>query len=112
MNLSTVLIELLDASDEAAAGVEAARRKASEMLRESRERLAADRETRLTAARTQAKTIVESARQSAELEAAQIAEMGARGRAGMKERFAQSAPEIVRSLTLEVAARYGGVKEE
>ena len=107
MNLSTVLGELLAASDDATASVEAARRKASEMLRESRERLAADREVRLTAARAQAKAIVESARQSAELEAAQIAEMGANGRRKMEEHFAESAPEIVRSLVMETAARYG-----
>ncbi|MDI9388593.1 MAG: hypothetical protein QM441_05100 [Synergistota bacterium] len=107
MNLSTVLGELLAASDDATASVEAARRKASEMLRESRERLAADREVRLTAARAQAKAIVESARQSAELEAAHITDMGVRGRQKMKERFEQAAPEIVRTMAIEVAARFG-----
>ena len=108
MKLGTVLNELLTASDEAAARVEAARRKASETLRESRESMAADREARLREARAQAKSILESARRSAELEAGQIAEMGAKGRQAMQDRFDQAAPEIVGSLALEVAARYGG----
>lgn len=107
MNLGTVLSELLAAEDEAVAGVEAARRKASEILRESRERFAVDQEARLTAARAQAKAIVESARHSAELEAAQIADMGLRGRQRMKDRFAEAAPDIVRSLAKDVAAKYG-----
>jgi V/A-type H+-transporting ATPase subunit G/H/F-type H+-transporting ATPase subunit b len=107
VNLSTVLSELLAAEDEAAGSVEAARRKASELLRESRERFAADQEARLTAARAQAKAIVESARHSAELEAAQIADMGARGRRKMNEQFGQAGPEIVRTLAQETAARYG-----
>lgn len=107
MNLSTVLSELLAAEDEAVGSVEAARRKAAELLRESREHFAADQEARLTAARAQSKAIVESARHSAELEAAQIADMGVRGRQKMKERFEEAAPDIVRSLAKDVAAKYG-----
>ena len=48
----------------------------------------------------------------AELEAGQIAEMGAKGRQAMQDRFDQAAPEIVGSLALEVAARYGGAGRE
>lgn len=110
MNLSTVLSELLAAEDEAVAVVESARRKSSEILRESRERFTADQEARLTAARAQAKAIVESARHSAELEAAQIADMGVRGRLKMKEHFAEAAPELARSLAKDAAARYSATR--
>jgi V/A-type H+-transporting ATPase subunit G/H/F-type H+-transporting ATPase subunit b len=107
VNLSTVLSELLAAEDDAVGNVEAARRKASEILREARERFAADQEARLTAARAQSKAIVESARHSAELEAAQIADMGVRGRQRMKDRFEEAAPEIVRAMAKDTAAKYG-----
>ncbi|HOO86667.1 MAG: V-type ATP synthase subunit H [Synergistetes bacterium ADurb.BinA166] len=107
MNLSAVLGELLASEDEAVNGVETAKRKASKILREAREHFAADQEARLAGVRAQSKTIVESALHSAELEAAQIAEMGANGRRKMEEHFAESAPEIVRSLVMETAARYG-----
>ncbi|GAB1428662.1 hypothetical protein MASR2M17_20920 [Aminivibrio sp.] len=76
MNLADVLTALLSAEDEAADSVEEAKRKASDILREAREKFAADQEARLNAARAQAKAIVESARHSAELEAAQISDMG------------------------------------
>ena len=51
MNLSEVLTALLAAEDEAADSVEDARRKAADILRENREKFAADQEARLTAAR-------------------------------------------------------------
>ncbi|HPE66822.1 MAG TPA: hypothetical protein PK849_11640 [Synergistales bacterium] len=107
MNLSAVLGELLASEDEAVNGVETAKRKASKILREAREHFAADQEARLAGVRAQSKTIVESALHSAELEAAQIAEMGANGRRKMEEHFTESAPEIVRSLVMGTAARYG-----
>ena len=105
MNLGTVLNELLLTEDEAVASVDEARRKAAEILREARERFAADQEERLTAARAQAKELVESARRSGELEAAQIAEMGAQERRQMTEHFAHVVPEAVRSLVEETVAR-------
>ncbi|MBP6333491.1 MAG: ATPase [Aminivibrio sp.] len=107
MNLSEVLTALLAAEDEAADSVEDARRKAADILRENREKFAADQEARLTAARAQAKAIVESARHSAELEAAQIADMGMRGRQKMKDQFAEKAPQVVSKFAEEIAGRYG-----
>lgn len=107
MNLSAVLGELLASEDEAVGRVEAAKRTAGKILREARERFTADQEARLTGVRVQSATIVESALHSAELETAQIAEMGANGRRKMEEHFAESAPKIVRSLVMETAARYG-----
>lgn len=107
MNLSEVLTALLAAEDEAADSVEDARRKAADILRENREKFAADQEARLTAARAQAKAIVESARHSAELEAAQIADMGMRGRQKMKDQFAEKAPQVVSQFAEEIVGRYG-----
>ena len=107
MNLAEVLTALLSAEDEAADSVEGAKRKASDLLRETREKFSADQEARLNAARVQAKAIVESARHSAELEAAQIADMGLRGRQKMKDQFAEKAPSIVAALAAETAERYG-----
>ena len=107
MNLSDVLTALLSAEDEAVESVEKARRKAEDILRENREKFASDQEARLTAARAQAKAIVESARHSAELEAAQIADLGMRGRQKMKEQFEEKAPLVVSKLAEEIAGRYG-----
>ena len=58
MNLAEVLTALLSAEDEAADSVEGAKRKASDLLRETREKFSADQEARLNAARVQAKAIV------------------------------------------------------
>lgn len=107
MNLSEVLTALLGAEDEAANSVEEAKRKAGDILRESREKFASDQEARLTAARAQAKAIVESARHSAELEAAQISDLGMRGRQKMKDQFTEKAPLVVSKLAEEIAERHG-----
>ncbi|MBL3540041.1 ATPase [Aminivibrio sp.] len=106
MNLSEVLTTLLAAEDEAADSVEDARRKAADILRENREKFAAEQEARLGAARAQAKAIVESARHSAEMEAAQIADMGMRARQKMKDQFAEKAPQVVSQFAKEIAERY------
>ncbi len=107
MNLSEVLTALLAAEDEAAETVDVAKRRASDILRTNREKFAADQEARLTAARAQAKAIMESARHSAELEAAQIADMGLRNRQKMKENFAEKAPPMISAFAQEIAGRYG-----
>ncbi|MGI6783154.1 MAG: hypothetical protein ACOX5A_02915 [Aminivibrio sp.] len=107
MNLSDVLTALLAAEDEAAETVDGARRRAADILRTNREKFTADQEARLTAARAQAKAIMESARHSAELEAAQIADMGVRNRQKMKDNFAEKAPSMIKAFALEIAARYG-----
>ena len=106
MNLAEVLTAILSAEDEAADSVEGAKRKASDLLRETREKFSADQEARLNAARVQAKAIVESARHSAELEGAHISDMGLRGRQKMKDQFAEKAPSIVAALAAETAERY------
>ena len=106
MKLSDVLSVLLSTEDEATESVEAARRQAEQILRESREKAASDQEARLTAARSPAKAIVESACHSAELEAAQISDMAVRGRQKVKDQFAEKAPEIVAKLAGEIASRY------
>lgn len=107
MNLSEVLTVLLAAEDEAADSVEAARRKAADIFRENREQFASDQEARLTAARARAKAIVESARHGAELEAAQIADLGMRNRQKMKDQFTELAPELTAKFAAEIAERYG-----
>ncbi|NLA90815.1 MAG: hypothetical protein GX843_04125 [Synergistaceae bacterium] len=108
MNLSDVLTALLAAEDEAADTVDDAKRRAADILRTNREKFASDQESRIAAARAQAKAVMESARHAAELEAAQIADMGLRNRQKMKDNFAEKAPPMIEAFAEEIAGRYGG----
>ncbi len=107
MNLAEVLTALLSAEDEAVDSVERAKRKASDLLRETRDKFSADQEARLDAAHAQARAIVESAHHSAELEATQISNMGLQVRQKMTDQFAEKAPSIVAALAAEIAELYG-----
>ncbi len=101
--LQEALVVLLGAESEGVREVQEARVQAEALLKETRERMAREAETRLQAARKKAGAILESARAAADEEARSITEQARSERERMERRFREIAGEVVDSLVQESA---------
>jgi len=101
-----VLAILLGADAEAKNEREAAKKKAEEIVGEAKRKGASERETRLKAAKEQAKAIVYSARASAQAEAQQIEALGRQELERMESRFNENAPAIIQGFVAELVNKY------
>ena len=106
MKLSEVVEVLLKAEDEAGEMRDEAERQAKAILRKAHEKFAQDQEARLNAAREEARTQVESAKHSVEMETQHIAELAQKTREKMQEHFDKSAPELIAKMTEKTALEY------
>ena len=106
MKLSEVLGVLLKAEDEALEMKNSAEQEARDIIRKAHEKFAQDQETRLAAAREEARVQVESARQSVEMDALHIAELARNARDRMREHFNKKVPALIAKMAEEVAIRY------
>ena len=106
MELSDVLEALLKAEDEASEMRAFGEQEAKSLLQKAREKFADDQQGRLAAAREEARSQVESARQSAEMEALHIAELARKSRDRMQEHFEANTPALVAKLAESVASKY------
>ena len=96
----------MKAEDEALEMRVSAEQEAKRILRKAHDKFAEDQEARLNAAREEARTQVESTKQSVELEALHIAELAQRAQERMLENFDKSVPALIVRLTEETARRY------
>ncbi|MDR1621149.1 MAG: hypothetical protein LBS00_02110 [Synergistaceae bacterium] len=106
MKLSEVLDVLLKAEDEALEMRGAAEQEAKAVIQKARDKFARDQESRLNAAREEARAQVESARQAAEMEALHIAELAKRSREKMREHFEANVPALIVKIAEDTANRY------
>jgi vacuolar-type H+-ATPase subunit H len=106
MKLPEVLEALLKAEDEASETRVSAEREAKAIVQKAHDKFARTQEALLNAARMDARAQVESARQTAETEALQIAELGKTAREKMQEHFEAQLPALIGRLAESVAARY------
>jgi vacuolar-type H+-ATPase subunit H len=106
MKLSEVLDALLKTEDEALEVRAAAEREAKAIVQKAHDNFTRDQESRLNAAREEARAQVESTRQSAELESLHIADLTQKSRDKMKENFDKNVPALVAKMAEDLAARY------
>jgi vacuolar-type H+-ATPase subunit H len=106
MRLPEVLDVLLKARDEAVQTRAEAEQEAKALLQKAHEKFAAEQEARLNTARGEARALVESTRQSVEMEALQIADLGQKSRDSMREHFEANASALIAGLADKVASRY------
>jgi vacuolar-type H+-ATPase subunit H len=106
MKLSEVLDALLKTEDEALEVRAAAEREAKAIVQKARDTFARDQESRLNAAREEARAQVESARQSAEMEALHIADLARKSQDRMKTNFDKNVPPLIAKMAEDLAAGY------
>jgi vacuolar-type H+-ATPase subunit H len=106
MKLSEVLEALLNAEDETGEMRGSAEREAKEIIRKAHDKFAQVQETRLTAAREEARAQVESTKRSVDIETQHIAEMAQKAREKMQEHFDRRAPELIADMTEKAALEY------
>jgi vacuolar-type H+-ATPase subunit H len=106
MKLPEVLDILLKAGDEAMETRAAAEQEAKALIQKTHEKFAAEQEARLNAARGEARALVESTRQSVEMEALHIAELAQKSRDSMREHFEANVSALISGLADKVAAGY------
>lgn len=104
--MSEVLEVLLKAEDEALEMKNSAEHEARDLIRKAHEKFAEEQEATLLAAREEARSQVESARQSVEMDALHISDLARRGREKMQEHFDKKTPALIAGLAGEVATRY------
>ena len=106
MKLSEVVNVLLKAEDEALEIRNSAEQEAKALVQKAHDKFARDQEARLNAAREEARTQVESARQSVEMEAQHIADLAQKSRDRMREHFEANAPALIAKMAEEMATKY------
>lgn len=106
MKLSDVLDVLLKAEDEALDMRNAGEQEAKAIVQKARDKFAREQEFRLNAAREEARAQVESARQSAEIEALHITDLAKKSREKMREHFEAHVPALIAKMAENTAARY------
>ena len=106
MKLSEVMEALLKAEDEALEMRGSGEQEAKAVIQKAHDKFARDQESRLNAAREEARAQVESARQSAEMEALHIAELAKKSREKMREHFESNVPSLVARMAEDTAALY------
>ncbi|MDR2180430.1 MAG: hypothetical protein LBP21_08985 [Synergistaceae bacterium] len=106
MKLSEVLDVLLKAEDEALEMRSAGEQEAKAIIQKARDKFARDQESRLNAAREEARAQVESARHSAEIEALHIAELARKSQEKMREHFETNVPRLIAKMAEDTATWY------
>ncbi|HOV28901.1 MAG TPA: hypothetical protein PLY83_02315 [Synergistales bacterium] len=100
-SLQEALVVLLGAESEGVREVQEAKIQAEALLKETRERMAREAETRIQAARKKASAVLENARAAADEEARSVTEQGKSERERMERRFREIAGGVVDSLVQE-----------
>ncbi|MDR1379487.1 MAG: hypothetical protein LBJ36_10615 [Synergistaceae bacterium] len=106
MRLSEVLDALLKTEDEALEVRAAAEREAKLIVQKARGNFTLDQESRLNAAREEARAQVESTRHSAEIESLHIADLARKSRNKMQENFDKNVPPLIIKMAEDLATRY------
>ena len=106
MKLSEVLEALLKAEDEALEMRGSGEQEAKAVIQKAHDKFAQTQEALLNAARTDARAQVESARQSAEMEALHISELAKAAREKMREHFEARSPALAAQWAESVAVKY------
>ena len=96
----------MKAEDEAGEMRDSAEREAGEILREARDKFARERESRLNAVREEARTQMESAGRSVDMETRRIAELAQKTREKMREHFDARVPELIAGMAEKTAQEY------
>jgi vacuolar-type H+-ATPase subunit H len=111
LKLPEVLEALLKAEDEAMEMRASAEQEAKAIIQKAHDKFAQTQEALLNAARMDARTQVESARQTAEMEALHVAELAKMTREKMREHFETRSPALITQLAESVAAKYAAQGE-
>jgi vacuolar-type H+-ATPase subunit H len=106
MKLSEALEVLLKAEDKALEIRTAAEQEAKAIIQKAHDKFAQDQESRLNAAREEARAQVESTKHSVEMDALHIAELAQKARDRMREHFGKSGPALTAKIAGDLAARY------
>ncbi|MDR1649125.1 MAG: hypothetical protein LBR71_02595 [Synergistaceae bacterium] len=106
MKLPEVLEALLKAEDEAMEMRSSAEQEAKAIIQKARDKFARTQEALLSAARRDARAQVESAQQTAEMEALHVSELAKATRKKMREHFEARSPALIAQLAESVAVRY------
>lgn len=104
--LQEVLAVLLGAESEAKRIVNDSKNESDNFLRSAQEKFAGERTNQMASAREQAKGIMETAHNSAQTEAHQIAELGKEERGRMQRRFEENIDSVINSMVSEIADNY------
>ena len=108
--LQEVLAVLLGAESEAKRIVNDSKNESDNFLRSAQEKFAGERTNQMASAREQAKGIMETALNSAQTEAHQIAELGKEERGRMQRRFEENIDSVINSMVSEIADNYSSKK--
>lgn len=100
-SLQEALAVLLGAESEGVREVQEARTEAEALGKNAMEKMGAERDRRLEAARDKARMLLESARSAADEEARQITDLGKSERERMERRFREVAGDVVDALVRE-----------
>ena len=106
-SLQEALAVLLGAESEGVREVQEARTEAEAMGKNAMEKMGAERDRRLEAAREKSRMLLESARSAADEEARQVTDLGKSERERMERRFREVAGDVVDAL---VRAGYRGLR--
>jgi vacuolar-type H+-ATPase subunit H len=106
LKLPEVLEALLKAEDEAMEMRSSAEQEAKAILQKAHDKFAQTQEALLNAARADARAQVESARQTAEMEALHVSELAKASRDRMREHFEVRSPALIAQLAEGVAVGY------
>lgn len=104
--LQEVLAVLLGAESEAKRIVNDSKNESDGFLRSAQEKFVGERTNQMASAREQAKGIMETALNSAQTEAHQIAELGKEERNRMQRRFEENVDPVIASMVSEIADTY------
>jgi vacuolar-type H+-ATPase subunit H len=106
LRLPEVIEALLKAEDEAREMRASAEQEAKVIIQKAHDKFTQTQEALLSAARTDARAQVESARQNAEMEALHISELAKAERDRMVEHFEARSPALITQLAGSVAVKY------
>jgi vacuolar-type H+-ATPase subunit H len=106
LKLPEVLEALLKAEDEAREMRASAEQEAKAIIQKAHDKFSQTQEALLSAARTDARAQVESARQNAEMEALHVSELAKAARDRMLEHFEARSPALIAQLAESVAVKY------
>ena len=108
MKLPEVVDAILKTEEEAGKMRRATEREAKAILQKAHDKFAQEQEARLNAAREEARTQVESARHSVDMETLHIAELAQKTREKMQEHFDSRVPELIAKMAEKTAMELAG----
>jgi vacuolar-type H+-ATPase subunit H len=101
--LQEVLAVLLGAESEAKRIIDESKNESDSLLRTVQEKFAVERTNQMASAREQAKGLMETALTAAKTEAKQIVELGREERVRMQKRYEENVTPVVESMVSEIA---------